>query len=88
MTIKSSDGVHMLDAIEWDATLADLIIYCDASLDGLGFVAPLLKTSFCGSIPTDCHIQTYLLFQVTLSHVSHPMGIQSQTTHSMPVDLH
>jgi len=39
-TIEVSSGVHMLDAIEWDASDADLIIYSHASLNGLGFYTP------------------------------------------------
>jgi len=34
--IESSNGIHMLDAVEWVQTDADLIIYSDASLSGLG----------------------------------------------------
>ena len=62
-TIESSDGVHMLDAIKWDESLTDLTIYCDASLNSIGFVAPALKTCFCGTVPTDCPIQTIFFFE-------------------------
>jgi len=67
-TIESSDGVHMLDAIEWDESLVDLTIYCDASLNGISFVAPALKTGFCSAIPTDCPIQTIFYFESLSVH--------------------
>jgi len=53
-TIEASDRVHMLDAIEWDASDADLIIYSDVSLNGLGFYAPDCHLGFCASMPADC----------------------------------
>src|SRR5882672_4694418 len=32
-----SDSIHVLDAIKWGRSDADLIVYCNALLTGLGF---------------------------------------------------
>jgi len=34
-TIEASDGVHILDAIEWDSSDDDIGIYLDSSLNSL-----------------------------------------------------
>ena len=62
-TIEASDGVHMLDTIELNEQDADLVIYCDASLNGLGFVAPQLKLSFYALTPDDSPLQTIFFFE-------------------------
>ena len=46
ITIDVSDGIHILDAIEWTEPDTDLVIYCDASLISLGFVVPSLNSAF------------------------------------------
>jgi len=35
--IEASDGVHLLRSANWDLSSADVIVYCDACLDGMGF---------------------------------------------------
>ena len=35
--IESSDGIHLLRSADWDASSAEIIVYCDACLDGMGF---------------------------------------------------
>src|SRR5882724_4821579 len=62
-TIEASDSVHMLDAIEWNEQDANLVIYYDASLSGLGFVAPQLKLSFYVLTPDDSPLQTIFFFK-------------------------
>jgi len=56
--IEASDSVHMMHAVKWDAAHTDLTIFCDASLKGLGFVVPVLKTGFIGNIPTNPGLDT------------------------------
>ena len=60
-TIVVSDGIHLLDTVEWDA---NLVTYCNASLQGLGFVAPAMKQGFYGTTPTDGRLQTIFYFEV------------------------
>ena len=52
-TIETSHSIHVLDAEEWDQTYANLTIYTDTSLMGLGFVIPERCLGFCASTPTD-----------------------------------
>lgn len=40
--LSHSSGVHLLKTTLWELDSADLVIYCDASLDGLGFYYPSL----------------------------------------------
>jgi len=62
-TIEASDGIHILDAKEWDSNDADLAIYSDASLSGLGFVIPKILLGFCASTPTDCATPTIFYYE-------------------------
>ena len=38
--IKSSNGVHLFKSITWTPSSADIVIYCDACPEGLGFWYP------------------------------------------------
>jgi len=55
-TIEASDGIHMLNTIEWDSSHADLIVYSDTSLNGLGFCVPNRLLGFCASTLNKCLI--------------------------------
>lgn len=44
--LSRSSGVHLLETSIWELKEADLVIYCDASLDGLGFYYPSLSTGY------------------------------------------
>jgi len=41
--IESSSGVHILQAASWDLDTADLVAYCDACPEGMGFWYPLAE---------------------------------------------
>ncbi|KAF8573783.1 hypothetical protein K439DRAFT_1374373, partial [Ramaria rubella] len=61
-TIEHADGVCLLTALEWHPKQADLIIYCDACMTGLGFYIPSLNFTFYSSVPHEnivCHIFFY-----------------------------
>ncbi|KZV93609.1 hypothetical protein EXIGLDRAFT_573527, partial [Exidia glandulosa HHB12029] len=45
-TLRSSSGVQLLDANDWQPHDADLTLYCDASLTGLGYWCPAKKLGF------------------------------------------
>jgi len=49
--MQDLEGVCMLDAIVWDHADADLIIFCDACPQGLGFYCPSMNLGFCAHIP-------------------------------------
>ncbi|THH15405.1 hypothetical protein EUX98_g9473 [Antrodiella citrinella] len=44
-------GVHVLRSRIWHATEADLTIFCDASLSGMGFWSPQMNSGFCCDCP-------------------------------------
>lgn len=44
-------GVHLLTAKLWPASAADLLIFCDASLTGLGFWSPQRQLGFAADLP-------------------------------------
>ena len=46
-----STGTRVLQSRNWDPDNADLVAYCDASLDGLGFWYPGLSAGFWSVIP-------------------------------------
>ncbi|KZV88683.1 hypothetical protein EXIGLDRAFT_587422, partial [Exidia glandulosa HHB12029] len=45
-TLRSASGVQLLEANNWQPHDADITLYCDASLTGLGFWSPALKRGF------------------------------------------
>jgi len=53
----------MLHVVEWDASDADLIIYTDTSLIGLGFTTPHHLIGFWASIPTNSHLSTIFYYK-------------------------
>ena len=53
----------MLDAVEWDCSDANLTVYSDASLTGLGFMAPSKLMGFCTSIPNNKPVSTIFYFE-------------------------
>ena len=61
--IKASEGVHILESIEWDHSDADLIVYSDVSLTGLGFVVPTQRLGFCTSTPSDFPSPTIFYYE-------------------------
>jgi hypothetical protein len=44
--VEGSDGVLLLDSVEWSEEDADLVLYSDACAFGMGFWAPRLSTGF------------------------------------------
>ena len=49
-TMQSTTGLFLFDAIEWSPLDADLVIYCEASLTGLGFYCPSLNIAYYADI--------------------------------------
>jgi hypothetical protein len=44
--MEQSTGVHILKSLDWNLADADTTIYCDASLEGMGFWYPELRLGF------------------------------------------
>lgn len=61
--IKHSDGIHLIRASDWDASLADFTIYCDACPGGLGFWYPELDDGFYSEIFTDANLEIIYFYE-------------------------
>ena len=62
-TIEASDGIHIIDAVEWGVRNADRVIHCDASLSGLGFVDLNTQIGFYATIPPDALLNTIFFYE-------------------------
>jgi hypothetical protein len=71
--IKSLPGTRVLKSLDWNPDDADLVAYCDASLEGLGFWYPGLSAGFWSSIPTNPPKDTIFYFEAlsVLSAIIH-----------------
>ena len=56
-------GTRVLHSLDWNPDDADLVAYCDASLDGLGFWFPGLNAGFWSSVPEDPPKDTIFFFE-------------------------
>ena len=66
-------GTRVLQSRNWDPDNADLVAYCDASLDGLGFWYPGLSAGFWSVIPENPPKDTIFYFEAlsVLSAIIH-----------------
>jgi hypothetical protein len=80
--ISRLPGTHLLQSREWIPEAADLTVYCDASLTGLGFWFPGLETGFWSPVPDDCPKDTIFYFEA-LCVLS---AIMQSTTLGIPVN--
>jgi hypothetical protein len=74
-------GTRVLQSLDWDPDNADLVAYCDASLEGLGFWFPGLSAGFWSVIPVDPPKDTIFYFEA-LSVLS---AILHSTTFGFPI---
>jgi hypothetical protein len=51
--IFRASGVHLLKSLAWDPADADVIVYCDASLSGMGFYDETACTGYQSTLPAD-----------------------------------
>lgn len=51
--MKQSLGIRLLSCVQWEIEDADAVIFCDASLQGLGFWYPQHATGFFAPVPHD-----------------------------------
>ena len=49
--IRESSGVFLLQSLAWHAEEADLLVFTDACLSGIGFWSPQHVTAFYGAVP-------------------------------------
>ena len=66
-------GTRVLQSLDWDPDSADLVAYCDASLDGLGFWFPSLNAGYWSTIPDEPPKNTIFYFEAlsVLSAILH-----------------
>ena len=71
--IRRLPGTRVLQSLDWDPENADLVAYCDASLDGLGYWFPGLSAGFWSVIPDDGPKDTIFYFEAlsVLSAIIH-----------------
>ena len=75
-------GTCILKSVDWDTSDADLTVYCDASLTGLGFWFPELCVSFWLCVPEDPPKGTIFYFEAlsVLSAIVHSTSLLPQLT--------
>jgi hypothetical protein len=61
--IESSNGVHLFRSSNWDPSLADYTIYCDACPDGMGFWYPSLDIGFYAPTPENSEVTAIFYFE-------------------------
>ena len=49
--VRQSDGIHVMESITWRPAEADYVLFCDASLTGLGCYLPITNTGFAAQAP-------------------------------------
>ena len=61
--VALANGLYFFRELVWDASEADLIIYCDACMSGLGFYIPRTHHGFAASVPTGYPIHNIVFFE-------------------------
>jgi hypothetical protein len=51
--LRSSTGIYVYKSVTWNPHQSDLVIYCDASLRGMGFFTPQLSLAFYSDVPSN-----------------------------------
>jgi hypothetical protein len=68
--IENSDGVHLMKSFSWTPSLADVVIYCDACPEGLGFWYPISKDGYYAPTPVNVPTNVIFLFRDPLCVIS------------------
>jgi len=61
--IESSSRVHILQAVSWDLDTADLVAYCDACPEGMGFWYPSTSLAFQAPTPENSPVSVIFYFE-------------------------
>ena len=75
--ITKLPGTRVFQSVDWDPDTADLVAYCDASLDGLGYWFPGLSAGYWSPIPEDPPKDTIFYFEAlsVLSAILHSTSL-------------
>jgi len=68
-TLETSTGLFYFNTAEWSPANADVVIYCDVSLTGLGFYCPADSIAYHADIATTMPPQT-IFYQEALTILS------------------
>ena len=94
--LKIDNGVYLLRASDWNPSEADIVIYCDACLDGLGFWYPADGNAYFSHVPVEVPINLIFYYKAlcvlcALEHASSrltsPSRIAIYTDNSNTVDI-
>ena len=71
--LESSPGVCLIHHMQWDISSADVIIYCDACLDGMGFWLPDKCVGYYSPVPEETTEEQIFYFEAlcVLSAIHH-----------------
>jgi hypothetical protein len=74
--IRTSDGVLLLSSLEWGLEEADVLLLCDACLDGMGFWNPALNQGFYAPVPADVNDESISFYEAlcVLSALAHAVA--------------
>jgi hypothetical protein len=79
--IERSTGVRLLKSCAWDPSLADVTVYCDACLEGMGFWFPDHRVGYYSPVPLDAPSDSIFFFEalcvvsaVQRAHMASPDG--------------
>ena len=61
--IKKSDGVHLFKSITWKPASADVVIFCDACPEGMGFWYPTSKDGYYAPTPVNSPSNAIFYFE-------------------------
>jgi len=71
--LESDTGIHLIHHLYWDTSSADLTLYCDACLDGMGFWLPDKCISYYSPVPENITNEQIFYFEAlcVLSAIHH-----------------
>jgi hypothetical protein len=79
--LERSSGVRLLKSTSWDPSLADVTVYCDACLEGLGFWFPDHRVGYYSPVPLGVPVDLIFFFEalsvasaIQRAHLSSPDG--------------
>ena len=61
--LESNPGVRLIHHLQWDISSADVIIYCDVCLDGMGFWLPDKCVGFYSPVPENTTDEQIFYFE-------------------------
>jgi len=75
--LDSDEGVCLIHHIHWDISSADVIIYCDACLDGMGFWLPDKCVGYYSPVPDNTTDEQIFYFEAlcVLSAIHHATDV-------------